>query len=67
MNLIPIPALDGGKLILNLLEGILRQPLPQSFENAVTIVGRCIYDYFNDCRHYKRYFKIKNWCYRHRT
>lgn len=39
MNLIPIPALDGGKLILNLLEGILRRPLPQSFENAVTIVG----------------------------
>lgn len=39
MNLIPIPALDGGKLILNLLEAILRRPLPASFENVVTVVG----------------------------
>lgn len=39
MNLIPIPALDGGKLILNLLEAILRRPLPASFENGVTVVG----------------------------
>jgi len=39
MNLIPIPALDGGKLILNLLEAVLRRPLPASFENGVTVVG----------------------------
>ncbi|GMA69235.1 zinc metalloprotease [Leuconostoc litchii] len=39
MNLIPIPALDGGKIILNLLEAILRRPLPQSFESGVTVVG----------------------------
>jgi len=39
MNLIPIPALDGGKLILNIIEGILRRPLPSIIENTVTIVG----------------------------
>lgn len=39
MNLLPIPALDGGKIILNLLELIRRKPLPASFETGVTIVG----------------------------
>ncbi|WP_220739982.1 RIP metalloprotease RseP [Leuconostoc miyukkimchii] len=39
MNLIPIPALDGGKLVLNAIEALLRRPLPASFENAVTIGG----------------------------
>ncbi|MEX0380545.1 RIP metalloprotease RseP [Leuconostoc sp. MS02] len=39
MNLIPIPALDGGKLVLNAIEAILRRPLPSAFENAVTIGG----------------------------
>lgn len=39
MNLIPIPALDGGKLVLNAIESVLRKPLPASFENAVTVGG----------------------------
>ena len=39
MNLIPIPALDGGKLVLNAIEAIIRRPLPASFENGVTIAG----------------------------
>lgn len=39
MNLIPIPALDGGKLVLNAIEALLRRPLPASFENAVTVGG----------------------------
>uniref|UniRef100_UPI0024301B53 site-2 protease family protein n=1 Tax=Leuconostoc lactis TaxID=1246 RepID=UPI0024301B53 len=39
MNLIPIPALDGGKLLLNLIEAIWRRPLPENIENAVTVAG----------------------------
>ena len=39
MNLIPIPALDGSKLVLNAIEAVLRRPLPASIENVVTIGG----------------------------
>lgn len=39
MNLLPIPALDGGKLLLNLVEAIYRKPLPARFETGVTVVG----------------------------
>lgn len=39
MNLIPIPALDGGKLLLYLIEVIIRRRLPEKLETAVTAVG----------------------------
>lgn len=39
MNLLPIPALDGGKIILNLIEGIRGKPLSQEKEGIVTIIG----------------------------
>lgn len=39
MNLLPIPMLDGGKLILNLLELIRRKPLPAEKEGMVTVIG----------------------------
>lgn len=38
-NLIPIPALDGGKIVLNILEAIRRKPLKQEIETYVTMVG----------------------------
>ena len=38
-NLIPIPALDGGKIVLNLLEAIRRKPLKQETETYVTLAG----------------------------
>ena len=38
-NLIPIPALDGGKIVLNILEAIRRKPLKQEIENYVTLAG----------------------------
>jgi len=38
-NLIPIPALDGGKIVLNILEAIRRKPLKQEIETYVTLVG----------------------------
>lgn len=38
-NLIPIPALDGGKIVLNILEAIRRKPLKQEIETYVTLTG----------------------------
>ncbi|MGT2667353.1 RIP metalloprotease RseP [Streptococcus rifensis] len=39
VNLIPIPALDGGKIVLNILEAIRRKPLKKEVESTVTVVG----------------------------
>ncbi|HEX1671285.1 TPA: RIP metalloprotease RseP [Streptococcus pneumoniae] len=38
-NLIPIPALDGGKIVLNILEAIRRKPLKQEIETYVILAG----------------------------
>ncbi|MDH7671134.1 RIP metalloprotease RseP [Streptococcus pneumoniae] len=38
-NLIPIPALDGGKIVLNILEAIRRKSLKQEIETYVTLAG----------------------------
>jgi regulator of sigma E protease len=39
VNLLPIPALDGGKILLNLLEIIRRKPLKMETENMITLIG----------------------------
>lgn len=39
MNLIPIPALDGGRLVFLIAEWIRKKPLPQKFENYTNTVG----------------------------
>jgi len=39
MNLLPLPALDGGRLIFLLFEAIFRKPVPQKFEGMVHFVG----------------------------
>lgn len=39
MNLLPIPGLDGGKLVLNALEGIRGKALSQEKETAITLIG----------------------------
>ncbi|MHC5217358.1 RIP metalloprotease RseP [Enterococcus sp. LJL128] len=39
VNLLPIPALDGGKLVLNVLEGVRGKPLSQEKEMIITLVG----------------------------
>lgn len=38
-NLIPIPALDGGKIVMNILEAIRRKPMKQEHESIITLVG----------------------------
>ncbi|HEO1240583.1 TPA: RIP metalloprotease RseP [Streptococcus agalactiae] len=39
MNLIPIPALDGGKIVMNILEAIRRKPLKQETETYIMLAG----------------------------
>lgn len=39
MNLLPIPALDGGKLVLNIFEGVRGKPLSQDKEGIITLIG----------------------------
>ncbi len=53
-NLLPIPALDGGRLMFLLLEAIRRKPISQKYEIAVNaagfmlLIGLMIFATFND-------------------
>ena len=38
-NLLPLPALDGGRLVFLIWEGITRKPVPQKYEAIVHFVG----------------------------
>lgn len=39
VNLLPIPALDGGKLVLYAVEGIRKKPAPPKVEGALNLIG----------------------------
>lgn len=39
VNLVPIPGLDGGKILLNLIELIRRKPIPAEKEGIITLIG----------------------------
>lgn len=39
INLLPVPALDGGKLLLNAVEGIRGKPLSEEKEGLITLIG----------------------------
>ena len=39
MNLLPIPALDGGRLIFLLIEAIIRKPVPKKAEAIIHMIG----------------------------
>ncbi len=39
INLLPIPALDGGRLLFVIIEAIIRRPIPPAFANAVNGIG----------------------------
>ncbi len=39
INLIPIPALDGGRLLFVLIEGIIRRPIKASVAHAMNAIG----------------------------
>lgn len=39
INLLPIPALDGGRLLFVLIESVTRKPIPTGFVSAVNLAG----------------------------
>ncbi len=39
VNLLPIPALDGGKLVMYAVEGIRKKPAPEKLEGALNLIG----------------------------
>ena len=39
MNLLPIPGLDGGKLLLNIIEGVRGKPISEEKQSIITLVG----------------------------
>jgi regulator of sigma E protease len=39
LNLIPFPALDGGRLLFILIEAIIRKPIPHKIANTINAVG----------------------------
>ena len=56
MNLLPIPALDGGRLLIYIIETIIRRPIPKDKEGMIHFVGfiilmaLMIFLVFNDVR-----------------
>ena len=53
-NLLPIPALDGGRLVFLIIEAIRRKPISQKYEIAINaagfilLIGLMIFATFND-------------------
>ena len=39
INLVPFPALDGGRILFVIIESIIRRPIPAKFTNWVNLVG----------------------------
>jgi len=39
MNLIPFPALDGGQILVVLIEKIINRPLPMKFQIVLNMIG----------------------------
>lgn len=42
VNMLPFPALDGGRFVFLLIEGIFRKPIPRKVEAIVNAVGLCL-------------------------
>ncbi len=39
MNLLPLPALDGGRIFMILIEAVIGKPIPQKYEAVVHLIG----------------------------
>ena len=39
LNLLPLPALDGGRFLLLIIEAIRRKPMNKKYEGIITMVG----------------------------
>jgi regulator of sigma E protease len=43
MNLLPIPPLDGGKLLLEAISAVTRRPIPAKVQNVISYVGLALF------------------------
>ena len=43
MNLLPIPPLDGGKVLIELIQGVIRRPVPLRVQGAANLVGIALF------------------------
>ena len=42
INLMPFPALDGGRILMTMPEILFRRRIPQKYENAINLIGFAI-------------------------
>lgn len=62
LNALPIPVLDGGHFMFLLVEGIIRRPVPEKWQGALTMIGLAcllaliVYVSTNDVRWLFRWF-----------
>ncbi len=43
MNLLPIPPLDGGKVLIELVQGVIRRPVPPAVQGVANLVGIALF------------------------
>lgn len=43
MNLLPIPPLDGGKLLIEIIQAVMRRPLSARIQNALSLAGIALF------------------------
>ena len=43
MNLLPIPPLDGGKLIIEIIQAVTRREVPLNVQSAISYVGVALF------------------------
>ena len=66
INLLPIPALDGGHLVFLLIEALFRRPIPVKVQEKVTnagfyaLMGLMVLVFYNDIVNLQVVDKIRN-------
>ena len=43
MNMLPIPPLDGGKILIEVIQAVLRRQLSVRAQNAISMVGVALF------------------------
>ena len=43
MNMLPIPPLDGGKILIEVVQVVLRRPLSMRAQNAISMAGIALF------------------------
>lgn len=43
MNLLPIPPLDGGKLLIEVIQALVKRPIPRKVQNLISYIGIALF------------------------